>query len=45
MVNDKATIAICNFNTTELTNNCIESIFKNVYTMPFRVIVLDNSSQ
>ena len=45
MVNDKATIAICNFNTTELTNNCIESIFKNVYTMSFRVVVLDNSSQ
>ena len=45
MVNDKATIAICNFNTTELTNNCVESIFKNVYAMPFRVVVLDNSSQ
>ena len=45
MIENKITIAICNFNTTELTNNCIESIFKNVNIIPFKVIVLDNSNQ
>ena len=45
MQNDKVTVAICNFNTTDLTNNCIESLFKNVHIKPIKVIVLDNSSQ
>ena len=37
------TIAICNFNTTELTTNCIKSIFKNSKLNNIKFIILDNS--
>ena len=40
---DEVTIAICNFNTTELTNNCIKSVIAKVKSFPFKIIVLDNS--
>jgi hypothetical protein len=37
------TIAICNFNTTELTTNCIKSILKNGRLNNIKFIILDNS--
>ena len=39
------TIAICNFNTTELTNACIRSIVKNIKSFKWKVVVLDNSNK
>lgn len=44
-MDDLVTIAICNFNTTELTNNCIRSIIKNVKKVRYKLIVLDNSDK
>lgn len=45
MTNDKITIATCNFNTTELTNNLIRSIFQNVKSYDFSIVVFDNSDK
>lgn len=42
---DLITISICNFNTTQLTNNCIKSIFENFKSYPFKIVVLDNSDK
>ena len=42
---DGITVGICNFNTTELTNACIRSIFKKSGTTIKNFIILDNSSK
>ena len=39
------TIAICNFNTNDLTNNCIKSIVKNTKAFEYKITVLDNSDK
>ena len=39
------TIAICNFNTTFLTNNCIYSIYQHCKDFKFKFVILDNSDQ
>lgn len=39
------TIALCNYNTTQLTNLCIRSIIKNSGLNIFKIVVLDNSDQ
>ena len=39
------TIATCNYNTSQLTNNLIQSVFENFSCMPFKFIVLDNSDK
>lgn len=39
------TIAICNFNTTELTNNCIKSIQLHCKDFLYKFVVLDNSNK
>lgn len=39
------TIAICNFNTTKLTNNCIRSINNNIKNYQYKIILLDNSNK
>ena len=44
MQND-VTIAICNFNTTELTNNCIQSIQLNCKNFLYKFVILDNSNK
>ena len=41
--NNYITIAICNFNTTQMTCNCIQSIYKNSRLKNIKIIVLDNS--
>lgn len=38
------TIAICNFNTTELTNACIKSLIACISSFKWKAIVLDNSN-
>ena len=38
-------IGIVNFNTTQLTNACIKSIIKNVKSLKYHIIVVDNSTQ
>lgn len=45
MINDKITIVICNFNTTELTNNCVSSILNNCGFSNYLITVLDNSDK
>ncbi len=40
----KLSIIILNYNTSELTNNCVESIYKNAPDFEFEVIVVDNGS-
>ena len=45
MDNNATTVAICNFNTTELTNDCIQSIFSNFKSKPFNIVVFDNSDK
>ena len=37
-------IYIINFNTTELTNNCIRSIIKNLHNFDYQINVFDNSN-
>jgi len=37
------TIAICNFNTTKMTCNCIESICRNSKLTNMKFVILDNS--
>lgn len=37
-------IIIVNYNTKELINNCLESIFEQTLGIPFEVIVVDNDS-
>lgn len=44
-MNDLVTVAICNFNTTELTNNCIRSIKSMLTTFTPKFTILDNSNQ
>lgn len=39
------TIAICNFNTTKLTNDCIISIIKNIKSFKYKIIIFDNSDK
>ena len=39
------TIAICNFNTTELTNNCIRSIHSRCKSFQSQFIIFDNSDK
>lgn len=45
MLDNKVTIAICNFNTTKLTNRLIESIFSQKNEFKLNIIVLDNSDK
>ena len=45
MLNNNTTIAICNYNTTELTNACILSIKKNVKSISYKIVILDNSDK
>lgn len=45
MDRSKATIAVCNFNTTKLTNDCIRSVVKNVKGIDYKIVVLDNSNK
>ena len=40
---DLITIAICNFNTTKLTNDAIDSIINNSGLSNIKIIILDNS--
>ena len=40
---DDITIAICNFNTTKMTCNCIESICRNSKLPNMKFVILDNS--
>ena len=42
---DDLTIAICNFNTTDLTNACINSVIAHIKNINYRIIVLDNSDE
>ena len=42
---DDLTIAICNFNTTDLTNACIDSVIAHIKNINYRIIVLDNSDE
>lgn len=39
------TVALCNYNTTNLTNACIQSMLKNSQLDIFKIIVLDNSDK
>lgn len=39
------TIAICNYNTSALTNKCIESIIKYVKSFEYRILLFDNSDR
>ena len=39
------TICICNFNTTDLTNNCIVSIINKIKSFKYKIVVLDNSDK
>lgn len=45
MQNDKVTVAICNFNTKDLTNACLLSLKKNVTSFKWKAIILDNSNK
>ena len=45
MQNDKVTVAICNFNTKDLTNACLLSLKKNVTSFKWKTIILDNSNK
>ena len=38
-------IGIVNFNTTQLTNACIKSIIKNMKSLKYHIIIVDNSTQ
>lgn len=40
----KLSIALVNWNSCDLTRNCIKSIIKNVDGMPYEIIVVDNNS-
>ena len=40
----KLSIALVNWNSCDLTRNCIESIIRNVDDMPYEIIVVDNNS-
>lgn len=37
-------IIIVNYNTKELTKNCIHSLYKNILSVSFEIIVVDNNS-
>ena len=39
------TVALCNYNTTNLTNACIQSMLKNSQLDIFKIVVLDNSDK
>lgn len=39
------TIAICNYNTTKLTNNCIKSIIDNIKSFNYKILLFDNSDK
>lgn len=45
MDNSYVTIALCNFNTTEITSNAIRSIIRRIKTFKYKIIVLDNSDK
>lgn len=45
MSNNYITIATCNFNTTELTNNLLNSIKKKFNKYKYELIILDNSNK
>lgn len=45
MTTKMITIAICNFNTTELTNGCIRSIQLRYAKKNYKIVVLDNSDK
>ncbi|MCK5614502.1 glycosyltransferase family 2 protein [Candidatus Pacearchaeota archaeon] len=40
----KLSIALVNWNSCDLTRNCIESIIRNVDDIPYEIIVVDNNS-
>jgi len=45
MANPKVSIIIINYNTPEITLNCIKSLFKNTKKVNFEIILIDNGSK